>query len=202
MGALLTGTHPAIAQPVNDPLAPNRLPGALTETRRTIPTLAFAAVSTKSVPVLATPAGALPSVEFEVVTTGGAAPVNFSIAGGAAAPYFEIVAPASPTPTRVPTAAELAAAQAEARLNPTAAGTITRKVRFKGTASAAGLPSALPVQIRATDVLGSTSTSRSPPIPSRRASARSSASAPRTRASTSASASRAWAAPTACRSIR
>ena len=158
MGALLAGAHPAVAQPVNDPLAPNRLPGALTETRRTIPTLAFAAVSTKSVPVLATPAGALPSVEFEVVTTGGAAPVNFSIAGGAAAPYFEIVAPASLTPTRVPTAAELAAAQAEARLNPTAAGTITRKVRFKGTASAAGLPSALPVQIRVTDALGSTST--------------------------------------------
>lgn len=157
-GALLAGAHPALAQTVSDPMAPSRLPGALSQTTLPIPALAFAAASTRSVPVLATPAGALPSVEFEVVTTGGAAPISFSVAGGTAAAYFEIVPPASSTPTRVPTAAELAAAQAAARVDPTPAGTITRRVRFKGTSSAAGLPSTLPVQIRATDALGGAAT--------------------------------------------
>lgn len=144
----------AHAQAVTNPLEPSRLPGAVDNTKLLIPPLAFAPSSVRSVPVLASAGGALPAVEFDVVTTGGAAPVTLTIAGGTAAAMFEVVSPPPSTLTRQPTAAELAAAQMEAQVNPTLAGTTTRRVRFKGTATIAGLPASLPVQLRARDGQG------------------------------------------------
>lgn len=144
------------AQPVSDPMQRDRLPGGLEPVP--IVALKVASTSTRTVPVLVAANGSLPAVDFPVATTGGAAPVTFTIAGGAAAALFQILPTQAAIMTPQPTAAQSAAAAMEARVNPKPAGTVTRTVRFKGATSTAGLPAVLPVQIRATDARGASVT--------------------------------------------
>lgn len=146
----------AITQPISDPMQRDRLPGSL----QPVPIVALqvASTSTRTVPVLVAANGSLPAVDFPVATAGGAAPVTFTIAGGAAAALFQVLPTQAATMTPQPTAAQSAAAAMEARVNPTPAGSVTRTVRFRGATSTAGLPAVLPVQIRATDARGASVT--------------------------------------------
>jgi hypothetical protein len=157
VAALALAAFPvAIAQPVIDPMQRDALPGGLQPVP--IVTLNISSTSTRTVPVLVAANGSLPAVDFQVATAGGVAPVTFAIAGGAAAAMFQILPTQAATMTPQPTAAQTAAAAMEAQVNPRSAGTSTRTVRFKGAASAAGLPAVLPVQIRATDARGASVT--------------------------------------------
>lgn len=146
--ALLTAA--AGAQPVPDPKNPN--PDIFQPAP--IPPLAVANTSTRAFPLLVAPNNTLPVTDVEIRTVGGIAPVKFAIVGGEAASMFQLVSTQTQTIVKVPTEAEEAAAIMKARAERKPAGTVTRILRFKGATNASALPSALPVQVRATDVFG------------------------------------------------
>ncbi len=129
-----------------DPNSPSTLPGSAATAP--IPKLALAATSTLAVPLLANPGGSLPAVTFTVKTTGGVAPIEFSIVGGTSAAMFELPASQSLIGQN---AATLAASQIKNPLAEKSAGTVEQAVRFKGAPSIAALPTTLTVQVKALD---------------------------------------------------
>lgn len=147
----------AMAQVITDPRKKSTLPGSL-ENTVVIPPLAVGNTSTRSVPALVGAGNTLAAVDFQVRSTGGVAPVTFSIVPGATSSMFEIVPTQAQTMTPVQTPAQIAAAEAAARFERRPAGTVTRTIRFKGASNASSLGNSFPVQIRARDVMGTSVT--------------------------------------------
>jgi hypothetical protein len=145
----------AAQAPLNPPLA-SKLQENLQN--QPLPPLTVANTSTRAIPVLVAPNNSLPVVDAEIRTTGGAAPVNFSIVGGSAPAMFQVVSTQSQPISRVLSPAEQAAAEMEARVNPKPAGIVTRTLRFLGAPNGAALTSAPTVQVRATDAVGASVT--------------------------------------------
>jgi hypothetical protein len=153
--ALLLASAVASAQL---PTAPSsKLQGNL-QNQPTLPPLAIANTSTRAIPVLVAPNNSLPAVNVEIRTTGGIAPVEFTIVGGSAAPMFQILSTQTQEITRVLTPAEESAAAMAARFERRPAGTVTRTLRFLGTANAGALTSPPIVQVRARDAVGASVT--------------------------------------------
>lgn len=155
--ALALASCVALAQAITDPLKKSTLPGSL-ENTVVIPPLAIANTSTRSVPAMVGAGNTLPAVDFQVRSTGGVAPVTFSIVPGATSSMFEFVQTQTQTITPVQTAAEIAAAEAAARFERKPAGTVTRTIRFRGATNASSLGNSFQVQIRARDVMGASVT--------------------------------------------
>ena len=112
----LAASFVTFAQPVSDPMQRDGLPGGLEPVP--IVALKVASTLTRTEPVLVAANGSLPAVDFPVATAGGAAPVTFTIAGGAAAGLFEVLPTQAASMTPQPTAAQSAGAAMEARVNP------------------------------------------------------------------------------------
>lgn len=132
----------------------SKLPGNLQNAP--LPALTVSTNSPRAIPVLVNANNSLPVVDTQITVTGGAAPVKLTIAGGPGSNLFQIVEPPPSQLTKVPSEIDEAAAELSARMNPKPAGITTRTLRFLGAARGAGLPGAIPVQVRATDVLGAT----------------------------------------------
>lgn len=128
-----------------------------------IPELEFAATTTHFVPVLVAPNGSLPASDFQVVTTGGTAPIRFSIAGANASLFQFVTANTGIQVTQ--SQAQAAGQLLEARINPQSAGVQTRVIRFIGRTPAKTVPTAISAMIIATDALGKSATMEIPVHP-------------------------------------